>query len=189
MKNEIWVFSPPNWRHILMIYVGARELGISLTKIEFVSISGSYCVRVTTALGCFPSSQIKTVGGDINETIPGYRSHSHIHCPDSPPGFPEMSINIRIWGGGREEEEGGWTDLTVLRYLLQVIPQNVLSPVTAGEALVQSLQVQVFSLQVTQLGLYRLPLGYYDLQQGLEIPLLGAETGAGASINKNVLVG
>ena len=77
----------------------------------------------------------------------------------------------------------------MLRYLLQVIPQNVLSAVTAGEALVQSLQVQVFSLQVTQLGLYRLPLGYYDLQQGLEIPLLRAETGAGASINKNVLVG
>ena len=86
----------------------------------------------------------------------------------------------------------------MLRYLLQVIPQNVLSAVTAGEALVQSLQVQVFSLQVTQLGLYRLPLGYYDLQQGLEIAgtvavwdyhCKGAETGAGASINKNVLVG
>ena len=84
---------------------------------------------------------------------------------------------------------GGETDLTVLWYLLQVVPQDVLPAVTAGEALVQSLQVQVFSLQVTQLGLYRLPLGYYDLQQGLEIPLLGAETGAGASINKNVLVG
>ena len=83
----------------------------------------------------------------------------------------------------------------MLRYLLQVIPQNVLSAVTAGEALVQSLQVQVFSLQVTQLGLYRLPLCYYDLQQGLEIAgtvaltLLGGRTGAGASINKNVLVG
>ena len=57
----------------------------------------------------------------------------------------------------------------MLRYLLQVVPQYVLSPVTAGEALVQSLQVQVFSLQVTQLGLYGLPLCYYDLQQGLEI--------------------
>ena len=101
MKNEIWVFSPPNWRHILMIYVTARELSISLTKIEFVSISGSYCVRVTTLLGCYSSSQIKTESGDINETIPGYRSRSHIHCPDSPPGFPEMQKNIKIWQRGR----------------------------------------------------------------------------------------
>ena len=64
---------------------------------------------------------------------------------------------------------GGETDLTVLWYLLQVVPQDVLPAVTAGEALVQSLQVQVFSLQVAQLGLYGLPLCYYDLQQGLEI--------------------
>ena len=33
-----------------MIYVVARELSISLTKIEFLSISalGSHCVRVTS---------------------------------------------------------------------------------------------------------------------------------------------
>ena len=76
--------------------------------------------------------------------------------------------------------------------VLKVVPKYVLSPVTAGEALVQSLQVQVFSLQVTQLGLYGLPLGYYDLQQGLEIggtEALPLGQGAGASINKNVLVG
>ena len=85
----------------------------------------------------------------------------------------------------RWPDRRGGTDLTVLWYLLQVVPQNVLSAVAAGEALVQSLQVQVFSLQVAQLGLYRLPLCYYDLQQGLEI----GGTVAGASINKNVLVG
>ena len=78
----------------------------------------------------------------------------------------------------------------MLRYLLQVVPQYVLSAVTAGEALVQSLQVQVFSLQVTQLGLYGLPLCYYDLQQGLEIGgTVAGQCEAGASINKNVLVG
>ena len=61
------------------------------------------------------------------------------------------------------------TDLTVFWYLLQIVPQYVFSPVTAGEALVQSLQVQVFCLQVAQLGLNRLPLCYYDLEQSLEI--------------------
>ena len=113
MKYEIWVFSPPNWRHILMIYVVARELSISLTKIEFVSISalGSHCVRVTihyyitTLLGCFWSSEIKTVSGDINERIPGYRSHCHIHCPDSPPGFPEKRRNIKIWRPTRRRRD------------------------------------------------------------------------------------
>ena len=76
-----------------MIYVGGRELSISLTKIEFVSISaqGYYII-----LGCSWSAEIKTVSGDINERIPGYRSHCHIHCPDSPPGFPEKRINIKI---------------------------------------------------------------------------------------------
>ena len=78
----------------------------------------------------------------------------------------------------------------MLWYLLQIVPKYVLSPVTAGEALVQSLQVQVFSLQVAQLGLYRLPLCYYDLQQGLEIGgTVARQCEAGASINKNVLVG
>ena len=73
----------------------------------------------------------------------------------------------------------------MLWYLLQVVPQYVLPAVTAGEALVQSLQVEVLSLQVTQLGLYRLPLCYDDLQQGLEIAgtvaltLLGGVVGAG----------
>ena len=57
----------------------------------------------------------------------------------------------------------------MLWYLLQVVPQDVLPAVTAGEALVQSLQVEVLRLQVTQLGLYRLSLCYDDLQQGLEI--------------------
>ena len=57
--------------------------------------------------------------------------------------------------------------LTVLGDLLQVVPQHVLPPVTAGQALVQSLQVHVFSLEVAQLGLYGLPLVYDDLQQSL----------------------
>ena len=81
----------------------------------------------------------------------------------------------------------------MLRYLLQIVPQDVLPPVTAGQALVQSLQVHVFSLQVPELGLYGLPLRYDDLQQGLEIGgtealLSGRDYGWG-SINKNVLVG
>ena len=60
-------------------------------------------------------------------------------------GFLKYGETLRSAGliGG-----GGETDLTVLWYLLQVVPQYVLSAVTAGEALVQSLQVQVFSLQV-----------------------------------------
>ena len=63
--------------------------------------------------------------------------------------------------------------LAVLRYLLQVVPQDVLPPVTAGEAPVQSLQVQVFSLQVAELGLYGLPLGYDNLEQSLKIGTVG----------------
>ena len=51
--------------------------------------------------------------------------------------------------------------------LLQIVPQHVLPPVSAGQALVQSLQVQVFSLEVAQLGLDGLPLVYDDLEQSL----------------------
>ena len=77
--------------------------------------------------------------------------------------------------------------------LLQIVPQHVLPPVSAGQALVQSLQVHVFSLQVTELGLYGLPLRYDDLQQGLKIggteALLSGRGLGWRSINKNVLVG
>ena len=86
-----------------MIYVGGRELSISLTKIEFVSISGLIlCQGITPLLHyyillcCLWSSEIKTVSGDINEGIPGYRSRCHIHYPDSPPGSPEMMVNIKV---------------------------------------------------------------------------------------------
>ena len=59
------------------------------------------------------------------------------------------------------------THLAVLGDLFQVVSQDILPAVAAGEALVQRLEVQVLGLQVAELGLYRLPLLDDDLEQSL----------------------
>ena len=53
--------------------------------------------------------------------------------------------------------------------LLQVVSQDIFSSIAAWERLVKSLQVQVFSLQVSKLSLYCLPLLDDDLEQSLKI--------------------
>ena len=62
---------------------------------------------------------------------------------------------------------GPRTHLAVLGDLFQVVSQDILPAVAAGEALVQRLEVQVLGLQVAELGLYRLPLLDDDLEQSL----------------------
>ena len=60
------------------------------------------------------------------------------------------------------------THLAMLGDLFQVVSQDILPAVAAGEALVQRLEVQVLGLQVAELGLYRLPLLDDDLEQSLQ---------------------